>query len=517
MVPWQRTTTLHTRLRWIIVPALFGLATLASLTSGWIISAMLERFAANYVTSIAEQLGANSTFSFLAAQSTPALRALQPTRTVPGFEYAAFLRDDSSVIAQVGHTPAWRPKAIATTQTVAPSTLHVQDGLWHVLSPVYLRSTVTRETLEERPADNELLGFVQFTWNRSLLSAATLSIVGVNLLVALALGMLASVWAQRTLEHLTRPLTRLAQALRKAEQARDLLEVNAEGPAEFHEMALAYNALIATINAHTTHLSMEVDTRTKALQQALLDAQAAANVKSDFLAMVSHDMRTPLYAITGYSQLASEELPSDNEIVPKRLLLEACERTRKHLKGVDVAAVGLLSSIGRLLDFSSLEANTTTLNLVQIDLHDMTLQVVETVRFLALDNDNTLTTQVAPGPPFSTDGEKLRHIVSELLTNACKFTHHGLITLTASVHDHTLTIVIEDTGEGIPPDQIPLVFEPFRQGPLLNGGRRPGTGLGLAIAKQYSQLLNGQLDVTSVLTKGSRFCLTIPVTVHGAT
>lgn len=128
-----------------------------------------------------------------------------------------------------------------------------------------------------------------------------------------------------------------------------------------------------------------------------------------------------------------------------------------------------------------------------------------------LEQGNRLQVHTRNIPPLRTDGDKLFHIITNLLSNACKFTQEGTITLSLFVKDHGLHIVVTDTGIGIAAEHQAIIFEPFRQIDMSDTRRYRGTGMGLAITKNYCELLGGTINVESTLAVGSTFKVCVPM------
>lgn len=241
-----------------------------------------------------------------------------------------------------------------------------------------------------------------------------------------------------------------------------------------------------------------------ALEAAKQSAEQANRVKSEFLANMSHELRTPLNAILGFTQIMQRALKHD--------LGRFQQDAAKHLKIIQNSGDHLLTLINDVLDMAKIEAGHISLNAQPFNLHSL-LQSLE-VMFQPRVRDKGLTLNceyTAEVPQYvTTDEAKLRQILINLLSNAVKFTHHGSILLRVK-GVQTLSIEVEDTGEGISPHQLDRLFEAFYQ---TDTGRQTqgGTGLGLAISKTYVELLGGQLSVQSVWGQGSTFKFSLPIT-----
>ena len=229
-------------------------------------------------------------------------------------------------------------------------------------------------------------------------------------------------------------------------------------------------------------------------------AEEANRVKGEFLATMSHELRTPLNVIMGYVDLMIEDAfgPLSEE--------------QKHtLQRVRVSADELFLLISALLDLSRLEAGRLPLEKQEIDLATFIEQLrVETEGLQDL-SDLEFVWQVDAGcRSFSTDPNKLKTIVKNLIGNAVKFTESGQITLTARSLHEGIEIAVTDTGIGIPAEAQRLIFEPFRQIDGSTTRQYSGTGLGLHIVKRLLEALGGMIRVDSVAGKGSTFRVWLP-------
>ncbi len=229
------------------------------------------------------------------------------------------------------------------------------------------------------------------------------------------------------------------------------------------------------------------------------EVEAAARLKSEFLANFSHEIRTPLNGIIGYCDLLQRE--EGSRLTP---------HGRRDLNVVKSNARTLLSLINDILDLSKIEAGRVEVVKEAVEVATLLEECASTVREILRGKDVELTLNVAPEAKVAfTDGLKLRQIALNLLSNAAKFTDSGEIVAEARAERDTLIFTVEDTGTGIAPEQLPIIFEKFRQVDGSSTRRVGGTGLGLAIVRELSRLLGGDTEVTSVLGRGSRFTVTL--------
>jgi PAS domain S-box-containing protein len=263
-----------------------------------------------------------------------------------------------------------------------------------------------------------------------------------------------------------------------------------------YQDASAYLAVIRDITER-------LETRT-ALRAAKEAAENANLAKSRFLANMSHELRTPLNAIIGYSEMLTEEAV---ELDFTDLLSD--------LQKIHTAGKHLLSLINDILDLAKIEAGKMPPCLECFDVSTVIHDAVSTIDPLIGKNANTLHVQVADqvGTMYS-DITKVRQSLLNLLSNACKFTKEGHITLTATretgADKEWLCFQVRDTGIGMSSEQIRRLFQPFSQADASTTRQYGGTGLGLTITRHFCQMLGGTITVESTLGEGSHFTMRLP-------
>ncbi len=269
-------------------------------------------------------------------------------------------------------------------------------------------------------------------------------------------------------------------------------------------------------------LERQVANRTTELRAALARAQEADKLKGQFLAAISHELRTPLNAIIGFSTVMLDEL--DGPISGLQ---------REDLKTINRNGRFLLHLINELLDLARIEAGHLELDRQPIDLNQLIDEVVETVQGLLHNRTISLQFTIPSRlPKANADAAKIRQVLLNLLSNAVKFTKAGTITISAQcvvmAGDHAeppldtpavvhagrrvvpfIAISVRDTGIGIAPEHLPLVFEEFRQVHDSRNDQR-GSGLGLSICRRLVEAHGGNIWVESTLGQGSIFTFTIP-------
>ncbi|MBT5005440.1 MAG: HAMP domain-containing histidine kinase, partial [Halieaceae bacterium] len=233
------------------------------------------------------------------------------------------------------------------------------------------------------------------------------------------------------------------------------------------------------------------------------DASAA---KSMFLANVSHELRTPLNAIIGYSEMLHDELSDEREVDRPQF--------QQDLDKIIRSGRQLLTLINDILDLSKIETGKMALHCETFQPGELLEQACDSITPQLRERNNQLEKPDFESlPTLYNDAAKFRQIFTNLLSNACKFTNAGYITVLATEPEERpgwVEIAVRDTGIGMNEDQQNQVFEAFVQADASTSANYGGTGLGLAICRDYCQLMGGTIRVESQPGKGSTFTVLLP-------
>lgn len=309
----------------------------------------------------------------------------------------------------------------------------------------------------------ELRAVLQQQFISIFLAASILALV-ISVLFALLIG-----------DWIARPLQRMVGASRTLEKGR-FASVPVEGPAEVQELAMALN---------------EMSARVQNTQQS----------QRDFVANVSHELKTPLTSIQGFAQAILDGTSNTPETVRQSAEVIYHESNRMHRLVLD------------LLSLARLESGTADLHRVPLDLRALLERLVQSLAPQASAASITLQTDLHDLPILIGDGDRLAQVFTNLIDNAIKFTPAGgQVTVFCSSTEDGVTAGVQDTGKGVTAEDRARIFERFYQvDRARRGGSNRGVGLGLAIARQVILAHNGEIWVESTPGEGSRFVVKIPL------
>ncbi len=237
------------------------------------------------------------------------------------------------------------------------------------------------------------------------------------------------------------------------------------------------------------------------LRDAKHAAESADRLKSAFLATMSHELRTPLNSIIGFAGIVLQGLAGP-----------LTEEQRKQLGMVQGSARHLLALINDVLDISKIAAGELRVSCAVFDARALLERVVAALRPMADAKRLALLAEIAPDVgEMASDARRVEQILLNLLNNAVKFTEHGEVALRAVTEDGRLRVAVSDTGIGIKPEDLAILFQPFRQIDTGLARNHEGTGLGLAISGRLAELLGGEIRVASEWDKGTTFTVALPL------
>lgn len=291
-------------------------------------------------------------------------------------------------------------------------------------------------------------------------------------LIAILLSVLLAFWIAGTV---ARPLQQLAGAATAVSHGRYDQTVTPEGPQEVRQLAHSFNQMAAQV-------------------------QMAQQAQRDFVANVSHDLKTPITSISGWSQSLLDGTADTAE-------------AQRHAAGVIHAEAGRMARmVAQLLDLARIESGQFKLVREIIDLRQLLADAHQALAPRAADAGITLTLDLRPVPPIAGDADRLMQVFANLLDNALTHTpRNGRVHLALTPHaDGTLEVGVQDSGKGIPAAELPRIFERFYQVDKARAGAQRGAGLGLAIVKEIVEAHGGQVAVRSQEGHGTLFTVRLP-------
>ena len=314
------------------------------------------------------------------------------------------------------------------------------------------------------------------------------------LLVSVAGGLFVS-------QSITLPVNQLRETAAQMEQGNYDVVAKVESEDEIGQLAQAFNTMAEAINYRDQVQIANLESQLSETDKARARAEQADQVKSSFLASMSHELRTPLNAVINFSKFVANGDVGEVNSEQKNMLNEVVD-SAKHL----------LNLINDVLDMSKIESGSLKLFIVDdVDVEEIVNKVASTARGLLGDKTIEIQIQIEENlPKIRGDRQRILQVLLNIMSNACKFTDEGSITLNAMRTDNQVKISVTDTGAGIAQEDLNEVFEAFTQTKtgLRQGG---GTGLGMPITKNLVEAHGGHIDLESELKQGSTFTVSLPI------
>jgi len=370
---------------------------------------------------------------------------------------------------------------------------------------------------EAVPAEAErLLGWVEIELSHDgTLLRGYRNLFTTVLLILACLG-LSGLLAMRMSRTINDPIARIKHAVNQLKDGHLEERLPAMGSLELDELARGINRMAETLHSAHEELQHSIDQATEDVRQNLetieiqnieldmarKEALEASRIKSEFLANMSHEIRTPLNGILGFTHLLQK-----SELTPRQL---------DYLGTIEKSADNLLGIINEILDFSKIEAGKLVLDSIPFNLRDLIQDTLTILAPAAHAKQLELLSLIYRDTPSSLIGDPLRlkQILTNLVSNAIKFTREGTIVVRAMLEDEhedsaQLRISVQDTGIGLSPQDVRALFQAFSQADNSLARQPGGTGLGLVISKRLIEQMGGEIGVDSTPGEGSQFWISL--------
>lgn len=499
-----------------IFSSIFVLLVIFSITVTWLTQSRASKLITENANEVAHALAGQSTLALLTESPENAESALAQVLLFPDVAGAGLVNVDGELIAWQGEEGGrdfftqrnWL-KINANTRVLFDN----EPNYWHIAHLVTIGGTDDEAELETDLLEitEQRLGFAVVTFSKQNLSQFNrdlfiiISITGFLAIIGLPLII------RSVIRRLFRPLDELIHVMTYNQDRREHRSAVIQGAREFQQLSLSFNAMISTLEnqeeelrSHRDQLEAEVNIRTKELVVARDAAMTSNRYKSEFLANVTHELRSPIQSIIGYVELVKEEAENEGLV-----------DIQSDLEKVTRNAERLFALINSVLDLSKIEAGRMDLKHESVSIFHLIEDLVDATAPLVPRHNNTFSkTFLCEDVNVVIDKEKVLQILINLVSNACKFTQNGEIKLTVDMSGTSagkkLIFTVSDTGIGIAADKLDIIFNQFQQLDGSESRSEGGTGLGLAISQQFCSLMKGELTVQSTTGKGSCFTLTIP-------
>ncbi|HDS1737527.1 response regulator [Pseudomonas hunanensis] len=424
----------------------------------------------------------------------------------------AFLAPDRSRLAHAGPSMLNQPPSGGTGTQLLQRT---GNDATRYLMPVFghHRDLAT----DAVPAEEErLLGWVEIELSHDGTLLRGYRNLFTSVLLILGCLILTALLALRMSRTINDPISRIKHAVTQLKDGNLEARLPAMGSHELDELAAGINRMAETLHNAHEELQHSIDQATEDVRQNLetieiqnieldmarKEALEASRIKSEFLANMSHEIRTPLNGILGFTHLLQK-----SELAPRQL---------DYLGTIEKSADNLLGIINEILDFSKIEAGKLVLDSIPFNLRDLIQDTLTILAPAAHAKQLELLCLVYRDTPLSLVGDPLRlkQILTNLVSNAIKFTREGTIVVRAMLEDDQedsvqLRISVQDTGIGLSPQDVRTLFQAFSQADNSLSRQPGGTGLGLVISKRLIEQMGGEIGVDSTPGEGSQFWISL--------
>lgn len=470
--------------------------------------------------SLVKQIALSSEYAIVFTDTDMMYRIMQSTLSFDDISSIQLFNSQQDIIAELGKANSPSELPISTNITTT-----IQDDFLITISPIFYNNNSLDSIFKNQPQDlldsatqRSVIGWVKLETSKAQVRLQMYRYLTVLIFLTLLLGfaLVLAVW--RLSLYFSHPIDKLAMMLDQIVKSNFSNAKLVKMPAQYQHIQKNILELAERLESHQEELISGIEQSTEDIRRSMdsmeeksaqlhianKEAMESNRLKSQFLANISHEVRTPLSAILGYTKI----LQSSCHDAQQRLYLETIEQSTN----------SLLAIIGDILDFSKIEAGKLSLESNHFNLKELIDDVYQTLSASLLTRDKHI--DLIPDYPSNVpewvigDSIRVRQVLTNLIGNAIKFTHQGYVQtkvelVSQSEQELTLNIQVIDTGIGIPEEKIDNLFKPFSQVDTSTTRNFGGTGLGLVITKKLVEQMQGSIGLTSDQACGSNFHFTL--------
>ncbi len=487
-----RDTRLFHQLAAAVTIAIICLATSSSILTSFETSKKIERLFVEQGEQIAAILAKQSLLPILYQSSENALEGMDTALGFPDIVQIQISDTSDKIIAMRTRGGIAREPIhlLPGAPFDSPKLIAANEQYWTFVAPVFEGNPLS-SPFDINEAARTLRGYIHVVISKQTLQKLVHSLMIENLIVTLSIAALLLYLMRILARQLARPLQSLSQSMHAAEIGIPGVRAGIDGPKDLIEMAHAFNKMMDVL-----------DERERDLKHSRDEALRTAMLKSQFAAMVSHEVRTPLNGVIGMLDILREmDLP---------------KRPKDCIEVAWTSARTLSDLTNGILDVSKLEAGKLELEESDFDLHNLIEEVFNLFLKQSQSKGIQLAYSFSPSVPDRVAGDtlRLRQVLTNLINNAVKFTEAGNIAVKVScseASDQKLKLLFEisDTGIGLSNEAQQRIFDPYSQAERSTSRKYGGTGLGLAICKHLVNLMGGEIGVVSCPGGGSTFWFSV--------
>ena len=520
---WFDKLRFKTQISLVFIFGILVLAFVTSVTVSKISSTIIEEHEMLQGKQVTESLARRSEIALLYQSSETASDIGGDAMNFPGVKGIVIETDKSDVLFATGSmfvadssefVDQDSQQAAETANKKATELSLVAENIdfWKFASPVYTSSTDDSQGMDTTNSDHLLLGYITVVVGKDTLHKMQKSTLQNNLMASFfgaAILLFALLYFSR---RLTSPIERLSTVMKRAQQGEEKIRAEIQGPVDITDMQKSFNRMMQVL-----------ENRRRELKRAMKMAMTSAEMKVEFAANVTHELRTPMNAVLGMLDLLTT--------------MGLSLKQQEYVQTAKSSGDNLLALIDDILNFSEADAGKISITNRDYLLHESLDEVVGLLSSTALKkhiNIGYIIDEDVP-PMLHSDSDRIRQVLINLAGNALKFTERGDVSIYISLQNDGnldspeldsasqelqsagstvhLRFVVKDTGIGIAPEDQARIFEAFTQVDSSNTKGYQGTGLGLAISSQIIELMGGDIFVSSELGEGSQFGFCLPVMV----